>query len=359
VRTNAIDGVQLIAHTTHGNRLTIGDHLQCTTAKSIQRPDTNKTHRDYYGCMRAIGLLVTLGTAAAVITMSAQAPRIDSRAKAVDPALTTRPDLRIDASTVLIPVSVSDSLGRPVAGLEKKHFRIRDNKEPQTIESFTMDDGPVALGLVFDTSSSMGRNLAAARRAAALFVGMANPGDQFLLVEFDSKPRMTVPLTDDLAHIKYELTFNQSRGSTAMIDGVYMAMNEIKKSKAERKALILVSDGDDNNSRYSPGELRTVLQESEVLIYSVGMFGGDAVNPQLMRGIAEETGGRLFVNNNGLPDIAAKISVDLRNRYIMGYRPTNPARDGLYHKVEVDLVPPRGLGKLKWYWRRGYYAPTE
>jgi Ca-activated chloride channel family protein len=146
-----------------------------------------------------------------------------------------------------------------------------------------------------------------------------------------------------------------------MIDGVYMAMHEIKKSNAERKALILVSDGGDNNSRYSPGELKTVLQESEVLVYSVGLFSGDPTftNPGLMRGISEETGGRLFVANSGLPDIAQKISIDLRNRYVLGYNPTNPARDGLYHKVEVDMAPPRGLGKLKWHWRRGYYAPTE
>lgn len=300
--------------------------------------------------------------AAVAVALLAQAPQvsIDPRVKSKSEPL-ERPNLRIDSSLVLIPVSVSDSMGRPVAGLEMKHFKISDNKEPQTIASFSMDDGPVALGLVFDTSSSMGRNIAAARRAAALFVSMANPGDEFLLVEFDSAPRLTVPLTEDLAHIRYELTFNQSRGSTALIDGVYMAMNEIKKSKAERKALILVSDGDDNNSRYSTGELRTVLQESDVLIYSVGLFNGDpmASNPGLMRHIAEETGGRMFEVNSGLPDIAAKISIDLRNRYVIGYAPTNRARDGLYHKVDVQVNPPRGLGKLKWQWRRGYFAPFE
>jgi len=143
-----------------------------------------------------------------------------------------------------------------------------------------------------------------------------------------------------------------------MIDAVYMAMNEIKKSKAERKALILVSDGEDNSSRYTTGELKTVLQESEVLIYSVDM-GGGYEGSSLMRGISTETGARMFVANKGLPDIAAKISVDLRNRYLVGYAPTNPARDGIYHKVEVEMSPPKGLGKLKWYWRRGYYAPTE
>ncbi len=294
------------------------------------------------------------------LSNNAQNARIDPRTKGNPQVDQERPDIRVDTNLVLIPVSVSDPLGRPVAGLEKKHFRIFDNKIEQTISTFSMDDGPVALGLVFDTSGSMASNISAARRAAALFVGMANPGDQFLLVEFDSAPHMTVPLTEDLAHIKYELTFNKAGGSTALIDGVYMALHEIKKSKNQRKALIVVSDGGENNSRYSPGELRTMMQESEVLIYTVGLFGDYTQdNPALMRGIAEDTGGRLFINNGGLPDIAAKISVDLRNRYVVGYVPTNNARDGLYHKVDVDIKPPKGLPKLKTHWRRGYYAPAE
>lgn len=290
----------------------------------------------------------------------AQTARIEPRTKGDPNAYPERPDIRVDTNLVLIPVSVSDPIGRPVAGLEKKHFKVFDNKIEQAISTFSMDDGPVALGLVFDTSGSMANNINAARRAAALFVGMANPGDQFLLVEFDSSPRMTVPLTEDLAHIKYELTFNKAGGSTALIDGVYMALHEIKKSPNQRKALIVVSDGGDNNSRYSTGELRTMMQESEVLIYTVGLFSEYGMEgPGLMRGIAEETGGRLFIANSGLPDIAAKISVDLRNRYVLGYVPTNNLRDGLYHKIDVEMKPPRGLPKLKTHWRRGYYAPTE
>jgi VWFA-related protein len=292
----------------------------------------------------------------------AQQPQvsIEPRQKSAPAETLRRPDLRVDTNLVLIPVSINDPRGRPVAGLEAENFRITDNKEPQVISAFSMEDEPVALGLVFDTSNSMKPFLAGARRAAALFVATANPGDQFLLVEFDSTPRITVPLTEDLAHIKYELTFTQSRGSTAMIDAVYMAMNQIKKSPKQRKALILVSDGGDNNSRYSAAELRTVLQESEVLVYSVGMFGsGGDDNPGLMRAIAEQTGGRMFVANSGLPNIAATISLDLRNRYVLGYVPTNQARDGLYHKVDLELLPPKGLPKLRAYWRRGYYAPPE
>jgi len=314
--------------------------------------------------MRVGNTSAVLAMAAAALLVPpvfrAQTPQVsvESRQKSKDDGPIQRPDVRVDTNLVLIPVSVSDQLGRPVAGLEKQNFKIADNKQQQTIQTFSMDDGPVALGLVFDTSSSMRNVLAQARRAAALFVKMANPGDHFLLVEFDSAPRMTVPLTEDLAHIKYELTFNQSRGSTALIDGVYMAMHELKKSQNERKALIVVSDGGENNSRYTTGELRTLMQESEILIYTVCIQGDDA-NPYLLKSIADETGGRLFMANSSLPDIATKISIDLRNRYVLGYVPTNSTRDGLYHKVDVVMTPPKGLSNLKTHWRRGYYAPTE
>jgi VWFA-related protein len=302
-------------------------------------------------CTAAAAML----SAPAVFLAQTQQAAIEPRSKADD---TPRPDVRIDTSIVLIPVSVTDSLGRPVAGLDKEHFRIRDNKVDQQIKTFSMDDGPVAMGLVFDTSSSMAGMISVARRAAALFVSMANPGDQFLLVEFDDKPRMTVPLTSDLAHIRYELTFNRADGNTALIDGVYMAMHEIKKSPNERKALIVVSDGGDNHSRYSQGELKTLMQESEVLIYSVAISTQDAA-PYLMKHIAEDSGGRMFVTNAQLPDIATKISVDLRNRYVLGYVPTNSARDGLYHKVDVEVKAPKGFSKLNLHWRRGYYAPSQ
>ena len=294
----------------------------------------------------------------------AQGPvNIQPRQKATKQDDTPRADLRVETKEVLIPVAVNDEWGRPVAGLEAKHFRIFDDKEQQRISSFLMDDSPVALGLVFDTSDSMSHVLPQAKRAAALFLATANPGDEFMMVEFDSTPRLSVPLTDDLSHLRYELTFTKSKGSTALIDAVYMAMNEIKKSERTRKALIVVSDGGDNNSRYTASELKNLLQESQVLIYSVGVFAYDAFQdpggPGLLRRIAEETGGRLFTSGSGLVDIAQKISIDLRNRYVLGYHPTNTARDGKYHKVEVDLKPPRGLPKLRAYWRRGYYASTE
>jgi VWFA-related protein len=306
-------------------------------------------------------LTIAAGLALALpLAFYAQAPAtITPREKAGDAI--PRPDVRIDSSVVLIPVAVNDELGRPVAGLEMEHFAITDNKVPQKITSFAMDEAPIALGLVFDVSGSMGSTLPQARRAANLFFRTANDGDEFLLVEFDSRPRITVPLTRDIAHINYQLLFNKAGGSTALIDGVYMAMHEVKKSENTRKALVVVSDGLDNNSRYSQGELKTVLRESDVLVYSVmvgsGAYGyGDSY---LLRRIAEETGGRMYASGSGLGDIAQKITIDLRNRYVIGYTPTDTSRDGKYHKVELTLKPPRGLPKLTSYWRRGYYAPEE
>lgn len=304
--------------------------------------------------MAALALLLALP-----LVFHAQAPaNIEPRKKGGEE--TPRPDLRIDRRVVLVPVAVNDEFGRPVAGLEAEHFRILDNKVPQKIESFAMDEAPIALGLVFDVSGSMGSNLFAARQAANLFFHTSNPEDEFLMVEFASKPQLTVPLTRRLTDINNRLLYNKAGGSTALIDGIYMAMHEIKKSQNSRKALVVVSDGLDNSSRYSAAELKTLLQESEVLIYTVTIGGAYAdSDPYLMRRIAEETGGRMYVSGRGLGDIAQKITIDLRNRYLLGYTPTDLNRDGKYHRIDLELKAPKGLPKLTTYWRRGYYAPEE
>jgi Ca-activated chloride channel family protein len=266
---------------------------------------------------------------------------------------TPRPNLRVDTNLVLIPVAVNDQIGRPVAGLEKQHFKIFDDKVQQTITSFSMDNEPIAMGLVFDTSGSMGNLLSESRLAANEFLRTAEQEDEFCLVEFDSAPRLVVPLTRDAAKIQHELLFSKAKGSTALLDAIYLALHEVKKSKRERKALVVITDGEDNNSRYTYGEVRDVLRESDVLIYAIGI-------PGLMSQFTEQTGGRLYsIAGQHFADIAAKIGTDLRNRYLLGYNPTNDKRDGLFHKVEVKLTPPRGLQQLKVHWRQGYYAPTD
>ena len=278
----------------------------------------------------------------------------------------TRPaNIRVNTNLVLIPVAVNDPLNRPVSGLEKENFRLYEDRVLQTITQFAMDDEPIAAGLVFDTSGSMGDKLQRSRMAAAQFFKIADAEDEFFLVEFDSKPRLVVPLTQDTGHIEEELTFSKSKGSTALLDAIYMALQEMRKSKKNKRALLIISDGGDNNSRYTVKEVRDLIQESDVLIYSIGVFGGgstpeEAGGPGLLSHISESTGGRMFYANPAdLPDVAKKIGIELRNRYILGYSPENQVRDGKYHRVEVKVVPPHGLPKLQAHWRVGYNAPDK
>ena len=277
-----------------------------------------------------------------------------------------RPTLRVDTSLVLIPVTVHDPLNRPVTALEKENFRIFDNRVPQTITQFAMEDEPVAVGLVFDTSGSMGEKLRRSRMAAHEFFKLSDPEeDEYFLVEFDNEPRLTVPLTRDTGRIESQLAFSRSKGSTALLDAIYLSLHEMRRSKKRKKALLVISDGGDNRSRYSAKEVQNVVRESDVLIYAIGVFGGygtpeEAGGPGLLGRIAEQTGGRMFeAAAFELPDIAKKIGIDLRNRYVLGYSPTNQERDGKFHSVEVRVVPPRGLPKLKPHWRTGYYAPSN
>ena len=300
-------------------------------------------------------------------TLGGQQVKIEPRAKPVPKQESSRrtPNIRVDTTLILVPVSVNDPLNRPVSGLERENFRVFEDKVPQPITQFAMDDEPVAVGLVFDTSGSMGDKLSRSRTAATQFFRIANPEDEFFLVEFDDSPRLRVPLTSDTGTIENELIFSKSHGSTALLDAVYMALHEMKRSKKNKKALLIISDGGDNHSRYSQKEVTEVLRESDVLIYSIGVFGGgttpeEAGGAGLLGKISEQTGGRLFeANPVELPDIARKIGIELRNRYILGYSPQNQARDGKYHRISVQVVPPRGLPKLSAHWRLGYNAPIE
>src|ERR1017187_5335326 len=158
-------------------------------------------------------------------------------------AAAPKTNLRVDTNLVLVPVAVCDPLNRPVTGLEKEHFRVLEDRVEQTITHFSMDDEPVAVGLVFDISGSMGNKLQKSRQAAAEFFKTSNPEDEFFLVEFNDQPKMVVPLTQNVEDIQNQLTWAPSKGRTALLDAVFLAMNEMKKSKKNRKALLIISDG--------------------------------------------------------------------------------------------------------------------
>ena len=273
-------------------------------------------------------------------------------------------NLRIDSTLVLVPVEVSDNLNRPVSGLEKEDFRVFDDKVEQKITSFAMEDDPIALALVFDVSGSMGGSVEGTREAAGYFLKNSNPGDEFCLAVLSSTAELVVPLTENVGDVQSKIMFSKGGGSTALLDGIYLALNEVRKSKKLRKALIIISDGGENNSRYTEGEVLTAIKESDVLIYGIGAFGNGAgsnySDQVLMKDLTKISGGRLFPMN-GLPmkDFAEKVVIDLRNRYMLGYAPTNPAKDGRYHRLEVKVPPVKGLPKLSVHWKTGYYAASQ
>lgn len=276
-------------------------------------------------------------------------------------------NIRVDTQVVLIPVTVKDPLNRSVTGLESEHFKIVEADKTQDITYFASEDAPLSVGLVFDASGSMNNKLQKSREAAAQFFKTAGVDDEFFLIQFNDRPVLAQAFTNEPGEIQNHLTFSQAKGRTALLDAIYLALTEMKKARNPRKALLVISDGADNSSRYTTSEIRNLVREADVQIYTIGIFDTYSSTPEEMRGpgllreISDQTGGRPFIitSVNELPDVAAKIGIELRNQYVLGYTPSNTMRDGKYRKVKVELIQPRGLPKLKAYWRPGYYAPTQ
>ena len=304
------------------------------------------------------------------LAVSQQGP-IAPRSQSVEktPVL-PKADIRIDSNLVLIPVTVTDPMNRFVTGLEKENFKILEDHKEQDLTQFSSEDAPLSVGVVFDCSGSMGSKLDKSRQAVAQFFKTANPEDEFFLVEFHDSADLVQPFTTSLEEIQNQLTFTQSKGRTALLDAIYLSLHEMKKARNPRKALLVISDGGDNNSRYTEGEIKSLVKEADTQIYAIGIYepigarsrtAEELAGPGLLTDIAEQTGGRQYAveNLNELPDIAAKIGVELRNQYILGYSPQNQEHDGKYRRVQVKLVQPRGLPPLRAFWRLGYYAPSQ
>jgi Ca-activated chloride channel family protein len=304
---------------------------------------------------------------AAPIIMFGQAtitPRAKSQTpQQAEPPRLPKADIRVDSNLVLVPVTVLDPLARMVTGLEAENFQVYEGGVLQKIISFGSEDSPLSIGIVLDTSGSMGAKLAISRQAVVEFFKSANPEDEAFLVEFNDRPELTVPFTHNLGEIQDHIMYAKSRGNTALLDGVTLAVAAMKKATHPRKALILLSDGGDNHSRYTEAEVKNRVRESDVQIYAMGIFsGGGDINddPVLLSRLSELSGGRHFeVGLGDMVDVAAKIGIELRNTYLLGYSPTNAARDGKYRSIVVKVNPPRGMPKLTASWRKGYFEPTQ
>ena len=282
---------------------------------------------------------------------------------------TTRRDarIRVDVNLVLVPMTVTDPMNRLVTGLEKENFQIFDNNVGQVIKTFSTQDAPLTIGVIFDLSGSMGSKFLRARKALSEFLRTCNPQDEFFVVGFNDRPAVIVDYTSDVDDVEARMVMLKPQNRTALIDAIYLGTNKLRQAKYERKALLIISDGGDNRSRYTEGELRRVVRESDVQIYSIGIFDAYAptqeeiMGPTLLTDVCEMTGGRMFRVGDvtELGDIAARISAELRNEYVIGYRPSEVKRDGNWRKLKVRLLPPSGLPPLTVHNRQGYYAPSQ
>ncbi|HXN49739.1 MAG TPA: VWA domain-containing protein [Bryobacteraceae bacterium] len=297
-------------------------------------------------------------------------PRTKALVPAPSPDIPRSRSIRVDTTLVPIPVTVTDPLNRFVTGLEIKHFRIFEDKVEQKIAYLSSEDAPISIGLVFDHSGSMGAKLQKSREAVAQLLKTANPDDEFFLVQFNDRPELALGFTHDPDAVQNRLTFVESKGRTALLDSVYLAINEMKKAHNPRKALVVISDGGDNSSRYTETEIKNLVREADVQIYAIGIFepmaargrtAEELAGPSLLSEIAEQTGGRHFPVKNlaELPDVAERIGYELHNQYVLFYAPSNASKDGKYRHVQVKLVQPKGLPPLRAFWRLGYYAPTQ
>jgi Ca-activated chloride channel family protein len=275
-----------------------------------------------------------------------------------------------DATLVLIPVTVTDGSNRFVIGLQKQNFRLVEDGEQQTIAHFSGEDAPLSIGLVFDMSGSMNDKLRISRQAAVQFLKTMNSDDEAFLVAFSDQAKLVTGFTNNVEDIQNKLVSLQPGGLTALLDATEMALREMKKARNPRKAILVISDGGDNNSRYTSAEIQSLVRQADVQVYAMGIFEPsifagmakeEVSGPRLLAEIAEQTGGRVFAASDpsDLPSVATRIGVELRNQYVLAYAPKNESRDGKYRKVEVKVPDFSGISNLKLHWRLGYYAPSQ
>jgi Ca-activated chloride channel family protein len=285
----------------------------------------------------------------------------------IDPALKTHTKpLKVDVDLVLVPVTITDPMNRLVTGLERDNFQVYEDKQPQEIRHFSSEDAPISLGVIFDMSGSMSNKIEKAREAVVQFFKTANPQDEFFMISFNDKPELLADFTRSIEDIQGKLIYTVPRGRTALLDAIYLGMNKMRGAQNSKKALLIISDGGDNHSRYTDGEIKSMIKEADVQVYAIGIFEPSPPTPEEVRGprllseITDITGGRTFVidNPNELADVATKIGIELRNQYVLGYRPKKAVRDGRWHKIKVKLLPPKGLPPLTVYAKSGYYAPS-
>ena len=265
--------------------------------------------------------------------------------------------LSVDVDVVLVPVTVTNDRGQYVGGLEKQHFQVYEDKIEQSITTFSTEDSPLSLGIVLDSSGSMNPTMALARRNGGACMDVGAEDDEYFLIVFSDKLKVNTEFTPDLQKLRMALLTVKSKGATALYDAIYAGISKVREGTHPRKALVVVSDGFDNHSRYSSKNVRDAVKESDVQLYLIGNEGDGA-----LRQLAEDTGGRSLAQRSQLYElgnICSQIVKEVKNQYVLGYHSTNKNKDGKWRNIAVKLNTPSGIGKLNIRPRKGYFAPAE
>jgi Ca-activated chloride channel family protein len=277
--------------------------------------------------------------------------------------------VHVDVDLALINVTVTDPHNRPIIGLEPDNFRIFEDNIEQEVVNFSSEDVPVSIGVIFDVSGSMANKLGGAKEAAVQFFNTINSQDEVFLIGLGAHAELLNPFTNNVAELQNRLLTIPARGSTALLDGIYMGISEMRNARNGKRAILIISDGGDNHSRYSEGDLKRLEREADTQLYAIGIFDPSGYHrrtleefngPLLLSELTDMTGGRAFTvrNSNEASEIAAKIGTELHSQYILGYRPNNKAHDARWRKITIKVRPPNGLPRLNVHAKKGYYAPT-
>ena len=278
--------------------------------------------------------------------------------------------LKIDVDLALVNVTVTDPYNRLVTGLDPDNFRVFEDNVEQEVVTFSSEDVPISIGVIFDCSGSMSNKIGKAREAAIEFFKTANPQDEFFLVSFNERAELTSAFTNSIEDLQSRMMLTPPKGRTALLDAIYLGLSQMRGAHNAKRALLILSDGGDNHSRYNESDIKRLVKEADTQLYAIGIFDPlgyrnrtpeELNGPSLLGEITEMTGGRVFAveNLNELPDIATKIGMELRNQYVLGYRPSNKAHDARWRKIKIKLRAPKGLPPLNVYSKTGYYAPSH
>ncbi len=278
--------------------------------------------------------------------------------------------IRSDVDLALVNVTVTDPYNRLVTGLEQDNFRVFEDTMEQEIVSFSSEDVPISIGVIFDFSGSMSNKVDKAREAALQFFKTANPQDEFFLVSFNERAELTSTFTNSVEDLQSRMLLTSPKGRTALLDAIYLGLSQMRGAHNAKRALLILSDGGDNHSRYNESDIKRLVKEADTQLYAIGIYDPlgyrnrtpeELNGPSLLAEITELTGGRVFAveHLNDLPDIASKIGMELRNQYVLGYKPSNHTHDARWRKIKVKLRAPKGLPPLTVYSKTGYYAPAH